>query len=74
MAPVCRKEIALLLKIAHLEAGHVLKMILQYHLMVEDHKKIAILLLQCVSAYFLFVSIIFQVVSFCHIFIGWPSS
>jgi len=38
------------IKITHLEAGHVLKMILQYQLMVEDNKKIAILLLQCVSA------------------------
>lgn len=48
------------IKIAHLEGGHVLKMILQYQLMVEDHRKIAILLLQCVSAYFLFVSVLFR--------------
>jgi hypothetical protein len=48
------------IKITHLEADHVLKVILQYQLMVEDHKKQAILLLQCVSAYFLFVSVIFR--------------
>jgi hypothetical protein len=60
MAPVCRKEIALLLKSTHLETGHVLKMILQYQLIVEDHKKRAVLLLQCVSAYFLFVSVFFR--------------
>jgi len=48
------------IKITHLEAGRVLKMILQYQLMVEDHKKIAILLLQCVSAHFLFGSVLFR--------------
>jgi hypothetical protein len=49
------------IKITHLEAAHVLKMILQYQLTFEDHKKIAILLLQCVTAYFFFfVSVIFR--------------
>jgi hypothetical protein len=52
------------IKVTHLEAGHILKMILQYQLIVEDHKKIAILLLQCVSAYFLFVSVIFRLLVF----------
>jgi len=35
-------------------------MILQYQLMVKHDKKIAILLLQGVSAYFLFVNVFFR--------------
>jgi len=56
----CLQKRSTFLKTTHLEAGQVLKMILQYQLMVKHDKKIAILLLQGVSAYFLFVNVFFR--------------
>jgi len=42
------------IKITHLEAGHVLKRILQYQLMVKDHKKDSnFITLLCVSIFFI---------------------